>query len=120
MKTKQQMMVMALLVASALAFGGDAFARGGGGAGGGSGAGGGAGMGAGGGMGQGVQTMTQTRTQSMTQTHTQSQVRPEGFQRRDGSFLGTGTRANGSTSRPASGRGVMDGTGINHPQSPTP
>jgi hypothetical protein len=121
MKAKH-MMLMAVLAASLLAFGGESFARGGGGAGGGSGTGGGAGagMGAGGGRGQGVQTMTQTRTQSMTQTQTQSQVRPEGSQRRDGSFMGTGTTANGAATRPGNGRGVMDGTGINHPQSPTP
>ncbi len=114
MKTKQ-MMVMAVLAASALAFGGESFARGGG-------------AGAGSGMGQGVQTMTQsttqvrqgvqTRTQSMIQSTTQ--VRPEGSQRRDGSFLSNGTTANGSTTRPANGRGVMDGTGINHPPSTTP
>lgn len=100
MKAKQ-MMVMAVLVASALAFGGESFARGGG-------------AGAGGGKGQGIQTRSQYTTQSTTQ------VRPEGFQRRDGSFLTTGTTANGSTTRPSNGRGVMDGTGINHPRSTTP
>ena len=101
MKAKR-MIVTAVLVASALAFGGEALARGGG-----------AGAGSGSGRGQGVQTMTQTRTQAHTQAR--AQVRPEGSQRRDGSFLSTGTTANGSTSRPANGRGVMDGTGINAP-----
>lgn len=112
MKTKK-MMVMAVLVASALALGSESFARGGGA---------GAGSGAGGGRGQGAQTMTQTRAHSMNQSRTPSatQVRPEGSQRRDGSFLTTGTTANGSTTRPGNGRGVMDGTGINHPQSTTP
>lgn len=100
MKAKQ-MMVMAVLVVSALAFGGESFARGGG-------------AGAGGGRGQGIQTRSQYTTQSTTQ------VRPEGSRRRDGSFLTTGTTANGSTTRPSNGRGVMDGTGINHPRSTTP
>ena len=102
MKAKH-MMVMAVLVASALAFGGESFARGGG---------------AGAGSGQGVRTNTQSQTRSMNQST--NQVRPEGSQRRDGSFQSTGTTANGSTTRPANGRGVMDGTGINHPQSTTP
>ncbi len=106
MKAKQTM-VMAVLVVSALAFGGESFARGGG-----------AGAGAGSGRGQGVQTSTQSQTRSMNQST--NQIRPEGSQRRDGSFLSTGTTANGSTTRPSNGRGVMDGTGINHPVSTTP
>ncbi|MHB9097851.1 MAG: hypothetical protein ACYC5X_08515 [Syntrophales bacterium] len=102
----RQMMVMAVAVAiSALVFGGESYAQG-------------RGAGAGGGKGQGIQTRTQSMTQSMTQSATQ--VRPEGSRRRDGSFLSTGTTANGSTTRPANGRGVMDGTGINHPQSTAP
>jgi hypothetical protein len=115
MKTRR-IMVMAVAVAvSALVFGGESSAQG-------------RGAGAGGGKGQGIQTRTQSMTQSATlvrqgaQTRTQSatQVRPEGSQRRDGSFLSTGTTANGSTTRPANGRGVMDGTGINHPKSTAP
>lgn len=94
MKAKQ-MMVMAVVAASVLVVGGESFARGGG---------------AGGGRGQGVQTMTQST----------NQVRPEGSQRRDGTFLSTGTTANGSTTRPSNGRGVMDGTGINHPAPAAP
>ena len=96
MKAKR-MIVMAVVAASVLVVGGESFARGGV-------------AGAGGGRGQGVQTMTQSTTQ----------VRPVGSQRRDGTFLSTGTTANGSTTRPANGRGPMDGTGINHPQTTTP
>jgi len=96
MKAKR-MIVMAVVAASVLVVGGESFARGGV-------------AGAGGSRGQGVQTMTQTTTQ----------VRPVGSQRRDGTFLSTGTTANGSTTRPANGHGLMDGTGINHPVSATP
>jgi hypothetical protein len=96
MKAKQ-MMVMAVVAAAVLFAGGESFARGGG-------------AGAGGGRGQGALTMTQST----------NQVRPVGIQRRDGTFLTTGTTANGSTTRPANGRGPMDGTGINHPQTTTP
>ena len=95
MKTRSLLMTAAVL-AAVLAFGGESFARGGGG---------------GGGAGMGKGSMTQPRSQS--QTATQTQVRPEGSQRRDGTFLQTGTTANGSTTRPANGRGVMDGTGVN-------
>lgn len=92
-----QMMVMAVVAVAVLVAGGESFARGGG-------------AGAGGGRGQGVQSMTQSTIQ----------VRPEGSQRRDGTFLGAGTTANGSTTRPSKGRGVMDGTGINHPAPTAP
>ncbi|MHB8909714.1 MAG: hypothetical protein ACYDAA_12650 [Syntrophales bacterium] len=106
MKTKRMMMAAAVVVAaSALVFGGESLAQG-------------RGTRAGGGMGQGVQTRPRSMTQSTTRPTTQ--VRPEGSQRRDGSFLTTGTTANGSTTRPANGRGAMDGTGMNHPQSSTP
>ena len=37
--------------------------------------------------------------------------RPADSQRRDGTFLTTGTTANGSTVRPSNGKGLMDGTG---------
>ena len=37
-------------------------------------------------------------------------ARPAGSQRRDGTFLSTGTTANGSTSRPANGSGPRDGS----------
>jgi hypothetical protein len=105
MKAKKMMVMAVVVAASALVFGGESFARGGG-------------AGSGGGRGQGVQSRTQSSTQSMTRSATQ--VRPEGSQRRDGSFMSTGTTANGSTTRPAKGRGVMDGTGINHPAGTTP
>jgi len=38
-------------------------------------------------------------------------VKPADSQRRDGTFLNTGMTANGSTVRPANGKGLMDGTG---------
>lgn len=38
-------------------------------------------------------------------------VKPADSQRRDGSFLNSGVTANGSTVRPANGKGLMDGTG---------
>ena len=37
-------------------------------------------------------------------------VLPAGSQRRDGTFLSTGTTANGSTTRPANGSGPRDGS----------
>jgi hypothetical protein len=105
MKTRR-IMVMAVAVAvSALILGGESSAQG-------------KRAGLAGGQGQGIQTRTRSTTQSMNQPTVQ--VRPEDSRRRDGSFLSTGTTANGSTTRPANGRGPMDGTGIKHPQSATP
>ncbi|MDD1633501.1 MAG: hypothetical protein LUP91_15005 [Methylococcaceae bacterium] len=101
MNARQMMVTAVMVAAAALVFGGESSAQG-------------RGAGAGGGKGQGIQTRTHSQTQSA------NQVRPEGSQRRDGSFLTTGTRANGSTTRPTNGRGVMDGTGINHPPSTAP
>jgi len=95
MKTRN-MVVMAVVAASVLALGGESFARGG-----------------------AANPGTGRMQGSLTRTQSTQQVRPEGSQRRDGSFLTTGTRANGSTTRPSNGRGVMDGTGINHPQTTT-
>lgn len=100
MKTRN-LLTAAAVLAVVLAFGGEALARGGNGGGGG-----------GGGKGMQVRTHTQSRSQAMTNAQT-NQVRPEGSQRRDGTFLQTGTTANGSTTRPSRGQGVMDGTGIN-------
>lgn len=100
----RNLVMTAAAVATVLAFGGESFARGGGG-------GGGMGGGARSGASMGKGTMTQSRSQA--QTATQTQTRPEGSQRRDGTFLQTGTTANGSTTRPANGRGAMDGTGLN-------
>jgi hypothetical protein len=99
MKTRN-LLTAAAILAVVLAFGGEALARGGNGNGG------------GGGKGMQVRTHTQSRFQTMTNAQT-NQVRPEGSQRRDGTFLETGTTANGSTTRPARGQGTMDGTGIN-------
>jgi len=99
MKTRNLLMTAAT-VGIVLAFGGDALARGG--------------NGGGGGKGMQVRTHTESRSQAMTKAQT-NQVRPEGSQRRDGTFLETGTTANGSTTRPSRGQGVVNGTGINAP-----
>lgn len=48
-----------------------------------------------------------------------SATRPADSQRRDGTFLITGTTANGSTTRPTNGKGAMDGTGLVAPTAPT-
>ena len=98
MKTRSMLMCAAVLTA-VLAFNGESFARGGGG-----------GMGGG----QGGQYRGQSAAPSTTQ------VRPEGSQRRDGTFLQTGTSASGATSRSGKGRGVMDGTGVNAPAPTAP
>src|SRR5512133_916363 len=42
-----------------------------------------------------------------------STSRPAGSQRRDGTFMKTGTTANGSTTRPGNGNGLRDGSGRN-------
>lgn len=106
MKAKY-MVFMAVLAAFALTVGGESFASGGI---------------RGDGAGLGFQASVRSQNSAMNQTAPRftNQVRPEGSQRRDGSFLSTGTTANGSTQRPASGRGLMDGTGINHPKGTTP
>jgi hypothetical protein len=103
MKTRN-LLTAAAVLAAVLAFGGEALARGGNGGNGGG----------GGGKGMQVRTHTQSRAQTMTNAQT-NQVRPEGSQRRDGTFLQTGTTANGSTTRPSRGQGVMDGSGLNAP-----
>lgn len=100
----RSILMTAVVLGAVLAFGGESFARGGGGVGGG---------GTGGGQGMQVRNQVQTRAKVKTQTATQTAVRPEDSQRRDGTFLTTGTTANGSATRPANGRGVMDGTGVN-------
>ena len=43
-------------------------------------------------------------------TGTSSATRPADSQRRNTTFLTTGTTANGSTTRPANGRGLQDGS----------
>lgn len=97
----RSILMTAVVLGAVLAFGGESFARGGGGG------------GTGGGQGMQVRNQVQTRAKVKTQTATQTAVRPEGSQRRDGTFLTTGTTASGSSTRPANGRGVMDGTGVN-------
>lgn len=86
------MMVFGLAVMFALTLAGEAMARGG--------------NGGGNGSGQRIQTQTKTSTQS-------SVNRPEGSQRRDGTFLTTGTTASGATTRPDNGKGVRDGSRLN-------
>ncbi len=115
MKTRTLLMA-ATLLSTVLAFNSESFARGGNG----------------GGNGQGSMNRTQSQTQTsttaqkqykykkQTQTEAQTQVRPEGSQRRDGTFLQTGTTANGSTTRPANGKGAMDGSGLNATPTTTP
>lgn len=61
------------------------------------------GRGNGGGNGQRKGTCTIASTGSAT-------TRPAGSQRRDGTFLTTGTTANGSTTRQGRGNGLMDGS----------
>ncbi len=89
---RPHLLATAAVLTAILAVGGESFARGGAGA----------------GRGQGAQVHSQPSTGTAT-----TQVRPAGSQRRDGTFLTTGVTANGSTTRPANGRGVMDGSGPN-------
>jgi hypothetical protein len=93
MKSKQ-IMALGLAFMFALTLTGEAMARGGNGGGNGS------------GNGQRMQTQTKTSTQS-------SVNRPEGSQRRDGTFQTTGTTASGATTRPDNGKGVRDGSRLN-------
>jgi len=64
-----------------------------------------------------TQTQAQAQTRSQTQTNA-SAVRPADSQRRDGTFLVTGTTANGSTTRPGNGQGAMDGSRLTAPTTP--
>ena len=71
-----------------------------------------------GGKGMQIRTHAQTRTQSaMSGT---AATRPAGSQRRDGTFLATGTTANGSTTRPGNGKGLQDGSRLNTATTPAP
>ena len=88
MDTKQ-MMALAAAAIFTVALAGEVMARGGNGA----------------GHGNGMQTQSPSNAAGTTG------VRPAGSQRRDGTFLNTGTTANGSTTRPANGRGMQDGSG---------
>lgn len=73
-----------------------------------------AGRGNGGGKGQGNAACT---TQQAG-TGSSSATRPAGSQRRDGTFLTTGTTANGATSRPNNGKGLQDGSRLNTTATP--
>jgi hypothetical protein len=108
MKTKQ-ITVMGLAALCAMAFAGEASARGGNGG----------GNGTGGGSGMKVQTQVHTRTQTQTATGTAA-TRPVDSQRRDGTFLTTGTTASGSTTRPSNGKGLQDGSGLAVPAATVP
>lgn len=48
-----------------------------------------------------------------------STTRPIDSQRRDGTFLTTGTTANGSTTRPGNGKGLQDGSRLATTAVPT-
>lgn len=99
MKAKKLLGLLAAVAVSMMLSGNDSYAQG-------------KGSGMGNSKRQGNRMMVHSQMQ--TKTNTTTQIRPEGSQRRDGTFLSTGTTANGSTTRPEKGRGVMDGTGINH------
>jgi hypothetical protein len=90
------MVVAGLALAMAVSVAGEALARGG--------------RGAGGAGGQGM------RNQGAAAA---SATRPEDSQRRDGTFLSTGTTANGSTTRPGNGRGLQDGSRLSAPATST-
>ncbi|MDD2898699.1 MAG: hypothetical protein PHI31_08280 [Desulfuromonadaceae bacterium] len=92
MKTKQ-MTALGLAALCALALAGEASARGG------------KGNGNGGSNGQRTNAATCTQTGAAG-----TATRPVGSQRRDGTFLTTGTTANGSTTRPNNGNGLQDGS----------
>jgi hypothetical protein len=71
-----------------------------------------------GGKGMKNQNCTQARTKSAMAGTTA--VRPADSQRRDGTFLTTGTTANGSTTRPGNGKGLQDGSHLNTTTTPAP
>lgn len=88
-----RLMVMGLAVIFAMTLAGEAMARGGNG-------------GGGGGNGGGASSQSSVN-------------RPDGSQRRDGTFLTTGTTASGATARPDNGQGVRDGSRLNTPTTAT-
>ncbi len=73
-----------------------------------------AGRGNGGSKGQGNGAAISTQAAAGTATAT----RPVDSQRRDGTFLTTGTTANGSTTRQGKGNGLMDGSHLATPAVP--
>ena len=102
MKAKQ-MMVMGLAALCAMALAGEASARGG--------------NGGGGSRGQGMRSGTCTQMGSAG-----AAARQAGARRHDGTFMATGTAANGSTIRPGKDNGLQDGshmTGTTAPSAST-
>ena len=59
-----------------------------------------------------------SKGQGVTATGSTSTVRPAGSQRRDGTFLTTGTTANGSTIRNGNGTGLQNGACITPAPAP--
>lgn len=92
---KNQMMALAVAAIFTLTLAGEAMARGGNGG------------------GRGNRSGAQASATGTTA------VRPADSQRRDGTFLNTGTTANGSTTRPANGNGLRDGSGRTTVPAPT-
>ncbi|NTV15071.1 MAG: hypothetical protein HGA96_14260 [Desulfobulbaceae bacterium] len=88
----KRILAVAMAGLMAVSFAGTALARGGNGQG-----------------GSGGGSMTNTRSQTYNGSAT---VRPADSQRRDGTFLSSGVTANGSTTRPANGNGLQDGSGL--------
>lgn len=71
-------------------------------------------------MGGGSRGYSRTNAGTGTGTGSATTVRPADAQRRDGTFLTTGTTASGSASRPANGNGLMDGSSRQPAPTTTP
>lgn len=65
-----------------------------------------------------MQNRLQHRHRSQSMMGASSEERPAESRRRDGTFLTTGTTANGSTIRPGNGNGLQDGTRLNTTTAP--
>ena len=72
-------------------------------------------MARGGNGGNGAGNMNRIHSPTQTNAASSSAVRPVDSRRRDGTFLNSGTTANGSTTRPANGNGLQDGSGMATP-----
>lgn len=94
MKTGSLMLMAAVLAAALTMAGGEASARG------------------------GAAVAGNPSAGQRVQGGTAVQVRPEGAQRRDGTFLNSGVTANGATTRPDRGQGVRDGSRLTAPAAP--
>ncbi len=92
--TRKRMLITGLVLATALGMAGEVLARGG--------------KGRGAMDGQGMQGRGSAAV-----------TRPDGSQRRDGTFQSTGTTANGATTRPGNGRGRQDGSRLSTPTTTT-